>query len=482
VSPVPSSAPLEHHALPLVENATLTRDARGRHRVRYRFELPYFAFFWRPLLARRARQIERAADAGRALPANLPWWGPPVPQDLQTSAAVACICLLSGTWSYGGGTGGLLTQTLPYAADRYDVGDGALGTGLAVVRVGVLLALLLGLAADRVGRRRFVVVAAVGHCLLTAVIGLAPTFETYIAGHVALRCVDVALGVALGVLAAEVVPAGNRALTLALVLLASGAGLALAVGSLPIAAAGSGGFATVYALQLLGLPLVLSAARRLNESPRYLAHAREPHRYGELLHPPYRGRVIVVGGAALLGAVFFVPTTEFFNRYLDDEHGFSSYEIVLFLAITGAPSFIMLVLGGRLADLRTRKGVAVPLLLCALIAYALFYLVDGVWLWLAAFAGAMLGSAGGAALAPYRAEMFPTRVRSAASTVIVSAAVVGSAIGLAAVAVFGDSFGVGPTIATLAVPALLGVVVVVVAFPETARRELEDTSLEGSGR
>jgi len=159
----------------------------GRPVVRYRLAIPYFGLLWRPLVARRARQVEAAAEAGRPLPDDVPWWAPPVPQDPRTTASVAAICLISAAWSYGGGTGGLLTQTLPYAAKVYGVGDAALGTGLAVVRIGVVLALALGLLADRVGRRRFVIVAVVAHCVLTAAIGLAPSFVTYIGAHVILR-------------------------------------------------------------------------------------------------------------------------------------------------------------------------------------------------------------------------------------------------------------------------------------------------------
>jgi len=81
------------------------------------------------------------------------------------------------------------------------------------------------------------VTAAVAHCFLVALIGLAPTFAAYIGGHIVLRCIDTLLGVAIGVLAVESVPAGNRAVTLSLVFLAGGVGVALAVGSLPVATA-----------------------------------------------------------------------------------------------------------------------------------------------------------------------------------------------------------------------------------------------------
>ena len=250
----------------------------------------------------------------------------------------------------------------------------ALGTGLAVVRVSACCwrwrwacwPTAPAAGASSWSRRSL-------HCLFTAaLIGLAPTFETVhrrprpaaLPGH---RAQHRAVG------------AGGRGacrratarVTLSLVLLANGAGLALAVGALPIAAAGSGGFAAVYVLQLLGLPLVLDAARRLRESPRYVAHAGEPHRYGELLAPALPQAVCSwSAAAALLSAIFFAPTAEFFNRYLDDVHGFC---VVRDRGLPGdhraAPSFTMLAggrpaggparaqVGGRAARARGHRGV-----------------------------------------------------------------------------------------------------------------------------
>ncbi|MFL5821438.1 MAG: MFS transporter [Solirubrobacteraceae bacterium] len=450
----------------------------GRPVVRYRLAIPYFGLLWRPLVARRARRVEAAVEAGRPLPSHVPWWAPPVPQHPRTTASVAAICLISAAWSYGGGTGGLLTQTLPYAAKVYGVGDAALGTGLALVRIGVVLALALGLVADRVGRRRFVVMAAVAHCLLTASIALAPSFVVYIGAHVLLRCLDTALGIALGVLAVESVPAANRAVTLSAVLLANGAGLALAVAVLPLAAAGRVGFAAVYLAQLLALPAVLGAGRLLQESPRYLAHLRERHGYGEVMRRPYGPRLLLVGGTALLAAVFLAPSAEFLNRYLQDVRGYSPLEIVLFLALTGIPAVPMLVAGGRLSDLRGRKVVGVPLGIAATLALAGMFLAGGATLWLLAIAGNMLGSAAGAALAPYRSELFPTRARSGAGTLVLVATVAGSAIGLATAGTLAPVLGLGRAIAALAVFAVLGAVIVALRFPETARRDLEETSGE----
>lgn len=463
--------------LPVATDAILTRS-RGRHRVRYRLPIPYFAFLWAPLVARRARQVERAADAGQPLPSDTPLWAPPEPIAARASESLAALCLITLLWSYGGGTLSLLSLTLPYAADVYSVDNQGLATGLAVVRVGVLLALLLGPLADRFGRRRLVIAAACAHCLLAGAIGLAPSFDLYIAGHVVLRCIDTALGIAVAILVAEIVAAGSRAVALSLVGLAAGGGIVLAVMSLPLAAAGRAGFASVYLLQLLALPAILHAAHRISESARFLRHADEPHRYRDVLSGIYRRRLMLIGGTTLLAAVFTAPTLEFTTRYLHSEHGFSSLEIVVFLAVTGLPSFPMLLLGGRLADMISRKGVGIPLVGVSALAYAGFYLASGWLIWPLALVGAMSGSAGGAALAPYASELFATRIRSEAQSLALVMGVIGSAIGLAIVGVLSGPLGLGPSIALLAFLPVVGLIIVGVAFPETARLDLDETSGE----
>lgn len=474
---VREGTPLSARHLPVAADAVMSLR-EGRHRVRYRLPIPYFGFLWAPWVARRARAVERAADAGEPLPSDTPWWAPPQPLTARASEALGALCLITMLWSYGGGTLSLLSLTLPYAADVYSVENRELATGLAVVRAGVLLALILGPLADRLGRRRLVVAAAGAHCVLAAAIGFAPDFELYIAGHLLLRCIDTALGIAIAVLVAEIVAAGSRAVALSLVGLAAGGGIVLAVCSLPLAAAGRGGFASVYLLQLLALPLILHAARYVRESERFLRHADEPHSYREVLSGIYRRRLVLIGTTTLLAAAFTAPTLEFTTRYLDDVHGLSSFEIVFFLAVTGLPSFPMLILGGRLSDTASRKAVGIPLVGASALAYAGFYLATGWLIWPFALAGAMLGSAGGAALAPYASELFATRMRSEAQTLTLVMGVTGSALGLAIVSLLSDSLGLGPSISVLAVLPLAGLAIVAVAFPETTRRELEDTSGE----
>ncbi len=363
--------------LPIAIDPVLT-EVDGRPHVSYRIGIPYFGFLWRPLIARRARRIERAAAAGEPLPETQPWWAPPAPLDAGAQTTLAIAALLTAIYGYGGGTLGLLSLTLPAAADTYDVSDDTLAVGLAVVRAGVLLALVVGTLADRLGRRKVIVWAVLIHCVVTAAIGLSPTFDIYIGGHVALRFIDTALAIGLGVIVLERVAAGARATGLALLAAAAGIGIGLAALALPIASTGRVGFAAVYGIQLLAIPLVLSAVRRLPESPRYLTHARERHGYREVLRRPYVWRLAYVGGASLLSAAFVAPALEFLTEYLDDEVAISPVATLVLIALMGLAAGPGLMAGAFLADFRGRRAVAIPALTGALAALVGFYLA-GRW-------------------------------------------------------------------------------------------------------
>jgi putative MFS transporter len=246
--------------------------------------------------------------------------------------------------------------------------------------------------------------------------------------------------------------------------------------SIPIAAAGRGGLAAAYGLQLVALPFVLSAVRRLPESERFVTHARERHGLRELLVSGVRGRVATMGAAAFLSSLFFAPLTEFYNRYLDRVQGLSPGEIVAFLAVTTAPAIPALLIGARYADVRGRKRVGVPLGALGAIGYVGFLTSGGVAIWPLAAAAGALASASGVALVVYGPELLPTRVRAAGNNAILAMSVTGSAAGLVVAGALGDAIGIGHAVAVLAAFPLIAVAIVAFRFPETAGLELEETS------
>ena len=445
-------------------------------RLRYDLALPWFGPLVRPFIRHRAHRLERRYADGDWGAARAAWWGPPTALDQQALNVLTTACLLSMLVGFGGS---LLTQTNAYAAKVYGVADGTLGVGLAIARVGVAGALVLSLTADRYGRRPFIVRAAIAHALITALTGVAPTFGLFITGHTLLRCVDTALGIALAVLVAETIPATCRAYAVAMVGVIGGFGIFVASMLLPVAAAGRPGLAAVHLLQLAALPLILRSRHLLNESPRYLAHIAERVRPLELLSVQYRRRLAKAGGALFLGLMFLGPATELMNRYLDDQRHFSASRIVLFLLLSSLPFLPMTMIGARQADLRGRKPIVIIGVSGATLAYAGMFLVGEPWIWPLGPIAAVFAAPGYAAISVYATELFPTRMRNTAGTMVNLLGVAGAATGLVVTGLLANHIATGAAIACLAVFPLLAVAVVAVTFPETARAELERTSSEG---
>jgi MFS family permease len=188
----------------------------------------------------------------------------------------------------------------------------------------------------------------------------------------------------------------------------------------------------------------------------------------------------MVGGAHFLGFAFSAPASDFFNRYLDRVRGFGPFEIIFLGALSALPFLPMLLWGARWADRRGRKVIGVPSIALGAVFASSVFLVGPPWIWLAGFLGTVVGAPGAAALGVYGPELFPTRVRSGANVLVVLLGVMGSATGLIITGQLSDRLGIGRAVACLVVFPLISAVIVGLFFPETARRELEDTSGEAA--
>jgi MFS family permease len=104
----------------------------------------------------------------------------------------------------------------------------------------------------------------------------------------------------------------------------------------------------------------------------------------------------------------------------------------------------------------------------------------GGWpMWALSVLGAVVGAATVPALGVYGPELFPTSLRGRANGIIAVLGVTGSVIGLVVAGLLSDRWdGLGPALAVLSIGPLLMAVLVLVAYPETAHRELEDLNPE----
>ena len=430
------------------------------------FELavPYFGFLF-VLPTKRVLRREPRTDG------HQPWWSPP---DRLDERAAGILGVLAAASLVAGYLGTLLTQTITYAVDDFGVtGDRAQGGALATVRVGILLALVLVAVADRRGRRTVLLVAAAGGCLMAATGALAPSLPWLTASQTGARAFSTSLALLIAIVAAEEMPRGSRAYAVSVLGMSAALGAGQCVLLLPLADLGDKAWRILYLVPLLALPLVRGIARRLPESRRFGAAHADAGLAG------HGGRLALLAASAFLLSLFTAPASQFQNEFLRDERGFSAASIAAFTILTNTPGGIGIVVGGRLADVRGRRIVGAVGLLGGVGATVLMYLSDGYGIYAWSVVGAVVGAATVPALGVYGPELFPTSLRGKANGAIGVFGVLGASAGLLAAGSLSDRFGgLGPALSLLAIGPAVLVVLVLVAYPETAHRELEDINPE----
>ena len=243
-------------------------------------------------------------------------------------------------------------------------------------------------------------------------------------------------------------------------------------GRCPLADLGPQGWRLVYAVGLIYLVVASSLARGVPESRRYeLPHAERP--------PLPARRFLLLAASAFLYNLLIAPSTFYENRYLKDVRGYSATLIALFTVVTATPGAIGVLVGGRLADVKGRRLVGTIALVAVAIGNVVVFSTMGAELWGAKVVTSILAGMAVPALGVYAAELFPTSRRGGANGGISALSVVGSVVGLLLAGQLLDQ-GVtyGSVMAILALGPLTYAALVVFAYPETARRPLDDLNPE----
>ena len=440
-------------------------DARVRQVVEFRLAIPYWGWlFARPVRAEMSRLVPRSSE---------PWWAPPQALDGPGAVTLACLGMLSVA---AGFLSILLGQTLTFAADEFGADTGAQGLALALVRADVVIALVLVAAADRRGRRWALLAATTASATLTVLGALAPSLHWLTATQVAARGCTSAMVIIIAIVAAEDMPAGSRAYAVSILAMAGAVGAGIPILLLFVADLHPSGWRVLFAMSVLVLPLVRSVSRRLTESRRF----GRPH-----VEAPVAGhgpRFWLLAASGFLFAIFFIPASQFTNEFLREERGFSAARMSLFTVLTNLPGAIGIVVGGHLADVRGRRLVGAVATLVGVGASVMMFLVVGWPLWAWSVVGSLVGAASVPALGVYGPELFPTSLRGRANGVITGLSRAGGVLGLVAVGFLVNTVGgLGPALAVLALGPLAVALLILIAYPETAHRELEELNPEDAG-
>jgi len=443
---------------------TVTSDAdRLVETTHYSVTIPWFGWLFRvPVQRVIARRSSHRA-----------WWFPPDRLDPTQLLVVGLLAAASMSAAF---VNTLFTQTVNFSADDFGISDTGIGIAGSVVRAGILVALPAAMIADRLGRRRVIVVVAWLGPVLSLLGALAPSFVVLVATQTVARPMGIALAFLVGVVASEEMPRSSRAYAVSVLAMAAGFGAGVAVLSLRLADIGDGGWRYVYLIAAVWCIVALDLTRRLPETRRFTAARVDatPRR------PPLNmRRLALVASVAFIGNIFISPASFFQNRYLADIREFSGGMIGVFSIAVGTPASIGLILGGRFADASGRRRLiafTLPLGTAAIVGAFSF---GGPPLWLFSLAGGILSSAAYPALAVYRNELFPTGNRGRVAGLVTTAALIGGIGGLLTTGWLLDAgWSYSQVMGTLALCQLVVAAIVLLGYPETAHVELETLNPE----
>src|SRR3954452_19536731 len=181
-------------------------------RIEWELSIPWLWWlFWLPM----RRELRRPSGTdGRQ-----PWWAPPDRLDQRSATVLTVLCVACMSVGY---LNTLFTQTVSFAGDDFGISDLSRGVSLAVVRSGILIALVVVALADHRGRRRIILFTAVAAPIIAAFGAIAPNFATLTATQAIGRPLALSLDMVIAVVIAEEMPKGSRAYGLGLAALAEG--------------------------------------------------------------------------------------------------------------------------------------------------------------------------------------------------------------------------------------------------------------------
>jgi MFS family permease len=363
-----------------------------------------------------------------------------------------------------------------------------LGEFGAIVRLGALPAFLFGVIADRIGRRQVLLFTIVAYTVLTGATAFAQDAWTFVVLQFLARTFAVAEVMLAYVVITEELDPEHRGWGVGALAALGACGNGLALGLFAFVDVMPMGWRSLYLIGLLPLLIIAWLRRSLPETQRFAQNRPQSPSASTLstafrpivdLARMYPRRLLAVGSVIFLlsfaenSAGFFGP------KYLQEVHGWLPWHYSLLGLGGGFVGIFGGTFAGRLSDRLGRKPVAAGFLLGHTILVLAFY--QGFGALLAVFWIGMVfsGMAAGVVLGAMGNELFPTSYRSTASGARVIIATLGGVLGLITESFLFGIYGSHWTaVSILALGAFIAPFIVLVFFPETSGRKLEDISPE----
>lgn len=373
---------------------------------------------------------------------------------------------------------GLLTLTLPFWRVELGLSQNQASLVQAVVRVGTLVAIPLGIWGDRWGRRRPFLIALSVLLIASVATSVMPGVLSFTMLQTVARAAANAGASLAVVIIAEEIAAANRAYAMSFYVLAGSMGGGLALLLTPLFDSERGLTAWRWMFFATGLGSIIL--------PLLRKHLRETRVFRRGHAQRFRTLVVGVGASRfwLLAAVGFVlgafiaPATGFAYDHLVNDRRWDAGPATVVLVVSGAIGSLGLLAGGRLADRWGRRPVMGSAIVVGVTGAIGYYWLDWApvaWLTIASLGSSLYLPAASA----FRTELFSTAVRAAAGTALAAASVAGGISSLVAGYYTIERFGLPATVTGVGLLAVASVPLVWL-LPETKGMQLSPPATVGS--
>ncbi len=380
----------------------------------------------------------------------------------------------------------LLSLALKQIQAGLKIAESHLGAVLSVIRLGYLLTMLITPFADVFGRRRLLLYTVLGYTIFTGLIAIAPGERTFVVFEIIARAFAGAEAAVAMVIVAEEVDAAHRGWAIGLLggISSSGYGLAAIVFAfinvIPY------GWRGLYAIALVPLVLIIPLRRVLPESARFEKEKLEGLRPQKVWQPlvqlysAYPGRLMLMVSIAFLGSMGGNAAGILFPKFLQETHHWSPANVSSLFLFGGAFGILGSIVAGRLSDRYGRRVMGAAFMFMAPILTIWMYTAPG-WSIVPAWILELFSDvAAGTILGAYSAELFPTSYRSTALSALGVAGTTGGALGLFLEGVLFNITGSHARAICYLTVSWIIAPVIILFFPETSGRELEEISPEAN--
>lgn len=359
----------------------------------------------------------------------------------------------------------------------------------AIFRLGIVPAVFVSMLADRMGRRRLLMLTILGSAIFTMLTGFSQSHAQLTGFQLFVRMFSYAEDMLCYVVIAEEFDEKARGWAIGMVGALGGLGGGVAAISFGILGPLEDGWRYLYILGAVPLFILAFLRRRLVETKRFEDYAagrmHKTRSLSDWLEPAlflvkqYPARLALLGAALFpLGFSIAAPFL-MISKFMQEAHGISPGGVTVIIIAGGGLAIIGNFVAGLLSDVIGRRGVFVIACLGLVSGLMLFYNADSAPLAIGGFIiGIFFFFAADVILAALGAELFPTSYRSTASAVRLLLWIIAGAIGLALQGTIYnavESHAVANTI-LLAVGPLS--ILFVPFLPEPSRKTLEEIAPE----